>query len=94
MKFDVCAPWVHKLGPETAEGDVPESRLCARESPAVSPGSDCAGFVIADYIRFLFSRCQVLLCPVGLPHGFRRPRIFRLPFQVSIETKTLLGFVS
>jgi len=45
------------LGPFRA--DVPEGRLSATESPALSPVRICGGFVIADYIRLLFAQCQV-----------------------------------
>ena len=55
---DVCAPWVHKLGPESEPGDIPES-VCVPESPRVlSSVRDCSGFAITDHLRVLFAKCQ------------------------------------
>jgi hypothetical protein len=60
---------------------------------AVSSVRDCRGFVIADYIRLVFAICQVPFCPVRCIRTVRRPRIFQLLFDMSIETKAVFGFV-
>jgi hypothetical protein len=102
---DVCAPRVHKLGPETPRGGPPES-VCVPESPwALSPVRDCWGFAIDDHIRCLFAICQAPLSLLSIRSdsimAFRLTRTFQLLDSrlrhfhgyMSIENKILLGFV-
>lgn len=74
---DVCAPWVHKLGPVRPRGGSPETVLCTRES--IGPVHLFAiARALPSPISFVFYSLNVklLFYPVGLHHSSRPHKDF------------------
>jgi|ERR1017187_398591 hypothetical protein len=49
---------LHKFGLESHRADLAESVCVPESTRAGSPVRDCSGFAIANYVRFVFAKCQ------------------------------------
>jgi hypothetical protein len=49
---------LHKFGLESHRVDLAESVCVPENTRAGSPVRDCSGFAIANYVRFVFAKCQ------------------------------------